>query len=124
MAETKGLLNEIRIVSGLPGDDTSFDTDLLMYINTTLGPLHQVGALIDGAASVDDKTTWESIVLPSPIILAFVKLYVITFVRLNFDPPAPSTLGFMTSNLSETLWRLEVEVDNYYKREEDKLIEQ
>ena len=117
MASNDSILKTIRVVSGLPDDDTSFDDDLKLYINGALANLNQVGATLDSTNVIDDTATWSSITLPSPVIQAFVKLYVLTSTRLNFDPPAPSALSYMTASLNETLWRVGVEVDKYRKEE-------
>lgn len=115
---TDSVLKSIRVSSGLMEDDTSFDGDLLTYINGSLGSLDQVGATIKPSLIYDTTDTWTSVFLDSPTIQNLSRMYMNNYVRMNFDPPTPSAQGFMKENMAELLWRIEVEVDEYYRKED------
>ena len=112
------VLKAIRQISGLTSEDGSFDGDLLLYINGALGSLDQVGATIKPAVVHDDTETWDGIFLNSPSIQNLSRMYMSNYVRMNFDPPTPSTQGFIKENMIELLWRIDVEVDEYYRKED------
>lgn len=84
------ILTTVKKSLGLADADTSFDSDILLYINSVLSTLNQIGVGPDDGFQIEDKTaTWESFLGTDPR-LNNVKVYVHLKVRLLFDPPATS----------------------------------
>lgn len=102
------LLSGIKDLLGIPKEELSFDAQLVMYINSVLETMHQMGfgpnptykiTKTDGA--IDDF-------LPNDEgVQEFAMLYIYHKVRLMFDPPTSSfVLASLQSIISEYEWRL------------------
>lgn len=104
----QSILNNVKKVVGLTEDDTSFDLDILMHINSVLAKLTQLGVGPDEGFEIEDSTaTWEDF-LPDKRY-NFVKSYVYVEVRMLFDPPQTSFLGDAFHRQSEEfVWRINV----------------
>lgn len=88
----QSILNSIKKIVGLTENDTSFDVDLLIHINSVFSTLTQLGVGPEEGFEIEDTTaTWESF-LPDKRY-NFVKSYVYLSVRMLFDPPNTSFLG-------------------------------
>lgn len=84
------ILTTVKKSLGLVESDTSFDSDILLFINSVLANLNQIGVGPENGFQIEDKTvTWESFLGTDPR-LNNVKTYVAMKVRLLFDPPATS----------------------------------
>ena len=90
-------------------DDTSFDDDLIMHINSTFMILNQLGVGNQGFMISE----WSDFLGSSDIpFLAATKTYVFDAVKLIFDPPANSFLvNAIEKRMKEYEWRLNVQVD-------------
>lgn len=102
-ANPNSILDSVKKALGLAADDTSFDLDVTMHVNSVLGILRQMGVGDEAGFAIDDNTAkWtdftEDIVLLSPL-----KSYIVLKVRLWFDPPTqnPKTLDSMEKQLIE-----------------------
>lgn len=106
------ILNSIKKLIGLSSEDTSFDLDILMHINSALDVLRQLGIESDAVFYVEDDTvTWEDY-LPSQDYLQMVKTYIYMKVRKWFDPPQNgTTMEALNSSIAELEWRINVTVD-------------
>lgn len=97
LTTTKRLLN-------IEEDDTSFDLDIVTYINAAFSTLNQLGVgPIDGFFIEDNTAAWEDLNLPVNQLHS-VKAYVALYARTKFDPPATS---YHTNSLKEELRELE-----------------
>lgn len=96
-------------IGGLEGVN-EFDVDLIMFINSTLSTLHQIGgASAEGLFIEDDGATWQDLVPDDNILLGFVKTYVQQKTKLRFDPPSSSALlEALKQSIAELEWRIEV----------------
>jgi len=94
-------------------DDTSFDDDLIMHINSTFMILNQLGVGNSGFMITDDTSKWSDFLGTSDLpFLAATKTYVFDSVKLIFDPPANSFLvNAIEKRMKEYEWRLNVQVD-------------
>jgi hypothetical protein len=82
------ILNSVKKVLGLDEDDTGFDTDILIHINSMFMVLNQLGiGPENGFAIEDDSAMWADFIGVDPILNA-VKTYVWLRVRMLFDPPS------------------------------------
>lgn len=108
----ESILISTKKLIGLAPDDTSFDLDMCMHINSAIDVLSQLGVGSDPNFYIeDDSATWGDF-LPNDKHLRMVKTYVVAKVRKWFDPPQNgSTMDALTSSLAELEWRINVEVD-------------
>lgn len=113
MDEEKSILKSIKKLLGLNADDKSFDTDIIIHINSAFATLNQLGVGKKvGFAISDDSATWESIFGNNLTLNGFIKTYVYLKVRLVFDPPTNSfVVESIKQNISEYEWRINSAVD-------------
>lgn len=109
----ESILTSIKKLLGLMDDDTSFDTDITIYINSALADLAQLGIGPASGFSISDKySVWTDFVPASPL-LEPVKTYVYLKVKLVFDPPQPSAvLESINKLISQLEFRLSVTAEN------------
>lgn len=97
-------------------DDTHFDMDILIHINSAFDVLHQLGIGPDDFRIEDSSTTWDEYTTNSKCI-SLVATYIYLFVRKSFDPPTNSfLLDAINKDMKEYEWRLNVlanEARNY-----------
>lgn len=115
MAEDS-ILKSTRASLGVGADETAFDTEILMYLNSAIATLLQIGLQPkeSGLYVEDDQATWTQLIGPvaEQGELAAVKTYIHLRVALLFDPP---DIGFVLTAMKEQIkeleWRLNVTVD-------------
>lgn len=114
MAAIPSILTSVKKSLGYEEGDTSYDPDLIMYINTTLSALSQIGAGPELGYRIEDETaTWVDFLGSDPR-LNFVQSYVYMKVRLIFDPPGTS---FAIKAIEDILRELEVRINFEHERE-------
>lgn len=106
------ILTSIKKMLGISATDTSFDTDLIIHINSVLMILTQLGVGDADGFTIEDATDkWEDF-LPEGISVEAVKTYVYLKVRLIFDPPLSSAVSdAINKNIAELEFRINVMVD-------------
>ena len=107
------ILDSIKdMVLGYSGDD-SFDTTLIMLINSALSTLTQIGVGPEEGYSITDKNnTWDEFVGTDPKVLPLVKEYIFANVKLGFDTPASSNVAEQYQKMiAQSEWRLNIECD-------------
>ena len=112
---TDSIFESVKKVLGLLGDDSSFDEDILLHINSVVSTLRQLGLSIPADFYVrDDVQTWQDL-LGEFRDLDLVKSYMAMKVRLMFDPPSSSFgLKSMEEMAKEYEWRINVLTDQPY----------
>ena len=109
MAESESILETIVSGLGLEVDESAFNSEIIMYINSALLTVCQNGA---GTPLVvkDYSQTWEEFKDPLQVegnkMFEQIKLYVMLKTKIIFDPPPPSTATYMQSYIDELLWRI------------------
>lgn len=106
---TSNILESTKQLAGIEPEDTSFDLDIITYINSTIATLYQIG-VESNIYLVDDATEWNEYLPDSPL-LGLVKDYISKKVRLKFDPPSGSAFDALKAVIDELEWRISVEVD-------------
>ena len=108
----ESILKSIKKLLGIPEDETFFDSDIIMHINSVFAILNQIGAGPPEGFTIQDKTdTWSSYI-SNDKILETVKSYMYLKVRLIFDPPASSVVAdSMNKMINELEYRISVHVD-------------
>lgn len=106
------ILTSIKKLLGIAEEDTSFDQDIIMHINTVFAILSQLGVgPANGFSIEDDSAIWGDY-LGNATNLELVKSYIYMKVRSMFDPPTSSILAdAMNKNISELEWRINTMVD-------------
>ena len=92
--------------------DTSFDDDIIMYINSVLSILEQIGIGPEGGFEITDASaTWTDFMGANPK-LNKVQSYVYLRVRLLFDPPqAGYLIQMQTDQYKEMEQRLSTDYE-------------
>lgn len=104
------VLNSIKQMLGVEPDDTSFNTDIMVHINTQLMVLNQIG--VGNGERVHDETLKWSGFIVGDVSLDAVISYVYIQVKLLFDPPSSqTTIASMKETANELYWRLCSAVD-------------
>lgn len=109
------ILTSVKKLLGIAEECEDFDADLIMYINSALFALTQMGVGPEKGYMISDKTAvWEEFI-PDAVKAAAVKAYVAVKVRLlGFDPPQSSTtMEALKNTAAEMEWRLNVEFDTH-----------
>ena len=109
----QSILTSIKKLIGIGEADESFDTDIIMAINTSLAALTQMGVGPPEGYIIQGKTeTWENF-LGAATNLEAAKSYIYLKTRLLFDPPTSSALLESINNvLSELEFRISVQADS------------
>lgn len=107
------ILDSIKHLLGIDEDETHFDTDITIHINSVFSILHQMGVGPDNVFSIENKDqTWDDFILDEGR-LNDVKTYIYLKVRMIFDPPANSNvMNAMERQITELEFRLSVAASN------------
>ena len=101
------ILNSIKKVLNVSADDTSFDVDIIMHINSTFSKMtHDLGlGPTEGFMIEDAEPTWGD--FSSDVFFNDIRTYVYLCVRVLFDPPQTGYLNeAMTNQILQLEWRL------------------
>lgn len=103
----KNILETVKKLIGIPKEDTSFDVDIIIYINSTLVILSQLGlSEADKLPVVDEFTDWTNL-LADRTDLEIVKSYISMKTKLMFDPPTSSVaMEALNRTIAEMEWRI------------------
>ena len=101
------ILNDVKATLGISYSDSSFDTDIIIHINSVLSVLNQIGIGPSGGLYIENASTLWSALLGSTTNIHAVKTYICLRVRILFDPPQTSYLiEAMNNQVRELEWRL------------------
>ena len=105
------ILDNIKKMLGIASDNTDFDTDIIIHINSVFSTLHQLGiGPSEGYAINGSDSTWNNFIEYTQI--ENVRSYIYLRVRLMFDPPQNSFLvDSFKEQIKELEWRLTVTSD-------------
>lgn len=107
------ILTSIKKLLGIAKEDTSFDQDIIMHINSVLMILTQVGVgPSDGFVIEDESALWSDFTQDYKKLIA-IKSYVYLKVRLLFDSTTLSSTVIESINrqIEELEWRLNFAVE-------------
>lgn len=106
------ILLTINKMLGLDPEYTVFDPEIIVYINTAINVLEQLGIGHDGFVVTGATETWDDFLIDMSK-LEGVKTYIYIRVRLLFDPPANATLSKTLEDTARELeWRLNVKAEH------------
>lgn len=104
------ILTDTKKIIGITEDDTSFDVDIIMHINSVFSILQQLGVGPDGGFEILDKSDlWDDYVQNNKA-LNMVKTYMYLKTKFIFDPPGTSfLLEAMTKQIEELETRISIQ---------------
>ena len=115
----ESILNSIKqLIGGIDENDSHFDTDLIIHINSVFSTLNDIGVGPEETFSiVDDKPIWDDFV--DADAYNDVKTYTYLKVKMIFDPPSSSSvMDAYKRTADEIEWRLSVRASNKTKEED------
>lgn len=103
------ILNTIKEMMGIEIEETAFDNDIIVHINTVFFILNQLGVGPTEPFIIrDEYATWDNFISDSAN-LESIKTYMYLKVKLLFDPPLNSSvIESMKNTINELEWRLNV----------------
>jgi len=106
-ATLESVLTSSKKLIGIDEYDDTFDSDIIIFINSVFSALNQMGAgPTTGFFITDDKALWTEF-STDIILLGFVKSFVYLKVKLAFDPPQSSAvIESMKYMIAEQEWRI------------------
>lgn len=112
------ILTDIKKLLGIVEEDTSFDTDIMIHINSVISTLTQLGVGSSSGFVVDENSKWTDY-LGDTDNLELVKSYIYLRVRMLFDPPTNSASNSFENQIKELEWRINIMVDRGFDRIDD-----
>lgn len=107
------ILQTIKKMLGLDESYTPFDQDIIVFINSALMTLHQLGIGPTTGFFIKDYSSKWSDLLIDEVNLNGVQQYVYLKVKLAFDPPGNSfVMEAFTQQVKELEWRLNVQSES------------
>lgn len=110
--DSTSILTTTKKLCGIEEVDTSFDDDIVVFINGVLFTLNQIGVgPPEGFAITDKNDKWTDLIGDRKD-LEGVKTYIYNKTRLVFDPPQSSfLLQAIKDQITELEWRLNIQVE-------------
>ena len=101
------VLSSTKQMLGISPEDTSFDVNVIMSINTALTILTDLGLTeVEDQIVTSDKMTWDEL-LGGRTDIEYVKTYIYQKVKMIFDPPtSTAAIDAMQRSISELEWRI------------------
>lgn len=106
------ILLTIKQMLGIPSEYSVFDEELVVYINTVIAALRQLGVGPEnGFAITGENDSWGDYI-GDTLMYENVKSYIYLKVRMMFDPPSSSfVLEAFKNQAAEIEWRIYIQAD-------------
>lgn len=89
----ESIVNTIKKLVGIDVEDNSYDTDVIIFIRSTMLALTQMGVIsLPGFILTSINETWNDYLGTDIRIIDPVTTYLFLKTKLIFDPPSNSTL--------------------------------
>ncbi|MFU8786354.1 MAG: hypothetical protein ACNA7U_03825 [Candidatus Izemoplasmataceae bacterium] len=113
--DVESIFESVKKLLGLPKEEDSFDTDIIVHINTVFSNLHQMGiGPDDGFYITGYNETWSNYTLTNPNKKRQIRSYIPLKVKQMFDPSANANVSKSLENtLKEIEYRLYTEEGGY-----------
>jgi hypothetical protein len=109
----ESILTSVKKMLGPEEDYEQFDPDLIIFINSVLSTLNQLGVGPSEGFSIEDKSAKWSDFISDDRLLNLVPTYVYLKVRLLFDPPtASAVLDSINREADRYEWRISIAVEH------------
>lgn len=108
------ILESVKKILGLTKEYVSFDSDILIHINTVFSNLTQMGVgPKDGFSITGYDEVWDDYEMSNPLKTQQVQSYIALKVKSLFDPSANANVAAaMDKAIAEMEYRLYVEEEN------------
>lgn len=108
MSDMDSILTSVKKLIGIDKEDTAFDPDVIMHINSSFLVLSQLGVGPDEGFYINDDTAvWTDFISNNMLLLNYVKTFVYLKAKLVFDPPSSSiAVQSMQEMVREHEWRI------------------
>ena len=108
------ILTSIKKQLGPSAQETYFDPDIIMFINSMFLALRQMGVgPEEGFYIENDSETWDEFIEDDVVFCNAVRTYMYAKVKLVFDPPSnASHIKCLEQTVSEFEWRLKHEAES------------
>lgn len=108
MSDMDSILTSVKKLIGIDKEDTAFDPDVIMHINSSFLVLSQLGVGPDEGFYINDDTAvWTDFISNNMLLLNYVKTFVYLKAKLVFDPPSSSiAVQSMQEMVEEHEWRI------------------
>lgn len=119
----ESIIGSIKEYLGIQTEDTAFDHDIVLHVNTTFSTLYQIGVGKEKPFRVEsdsiNNTTWNDLFFDYDGVLDFIKEYTFLKVRLLFDPPSNSSImDSLKQVMNECEYRILIQLENIFESEE------
>ena len=113
MEYTDSILDTIKKLLGPGQEQTHFDQDIIIHINTAIIHLTDIGVGPKAGFSIkSSEEVWSDFIVDIKQFEA-VKTYIYLKVKLIFDPPlSSSVIELFEKQIREIEWRLNSRVDH------------
>ena len=106
------ILDTIKELLNISNDDTVFNIELIIHINSALSTLYELGVTKTPFRIKGEEETWDDL-LGEETKLEDVKDYLYLRTKVVFDPPPSSyVLTCMKEMIKELEWRLNVKAED------------
>ena len=104
----ESILTSIKKLVNVAENDNSFDSDLIMYINSVFMVIMQEWYGVEHSFKIEDESaTWEDFLGTDEVDYEGLKTYIGLRVRLLFDPPTNSAvLQAIKDEMKDLEWRM------------------
>ena len=113
--KTVSILETVKKLLGLAKTYVSFDSDVLIHINTVFSNLTQMGVgPVEGFTIEGYEETWDSyLTVSDKLKMQQLKSYIYLKVKYLFDPPTNANVSeAMKNSIDELEFRLRIEEEN------------
>lgn len=108
----QSILDTIKGLLNIESDDTSFDQEIMVHINSSFTTLHSLGVGPSTPFAIESKDEKWSVFLQDLTEFNSVKTLIYYEVRLAFDPPSTSFgISSFERMRDELQWRLKTTAD-------------
>lgn len=108
----ESILDTIKDMLGSSTEYDDFDKELIVYINTALNVLYQLGVGPKGFHITSNAETWNDF-LPDIDRFHMVKDFIYLKVKQAFDPNQNSNItAEYNKQIDELAWRINVEIES------------
>ena len=109
---SESILDTIKQMLGLDLEDQSYDNELVVYINSALSDLVQIGVGPTTGYQITGKDdVWETLLEANPNLNS-AKQFIYLKVRLVFDPPQTSyVIQAFEKQIEEATFRINVHAE-------------
>ena len=112
ISNNDSILTSIKKLMGLTEEYDAFDQDILIFINSVLFELEQIGVKAKDGFSLSDKTAVWSDYSDDDRLLNVLKPYIYMKTKITFDPPTSSgALDSMNRIIDRFEWRINLYTD-------------